>query len=211
MGGRVSLIMSTPGAKQRVQNRVIAASVPTSTWNPADKGASVVLSGGNLIAAKAAAGYQSVRGTISKSSGNRYFEITAVNTSGGAIPLIVGVADAGFALTVRYLGEANAGAKKSAGRYGAGTFFRNMTNAATNAAVAAYANGAVIGVGVNFSTFVISLYNGLTGALITSYTDATPWPALFPAATMQNGASCSLNTAGPFAFLPAGRVTWDSP
>lgn len=52
-----------------------------ATWNPADKGANITLSGGNLTATTSAFAWDAVRTTISKSTGKWYFEmsITANN------------------------------------------------------------------------------------------------------------------------------------
>lgn len=47
-----------------------------ATWNPSDKHADVTLSNGNLTAEAAVEGWRSVRGTIGKSSGKHYWEIT---------------------------------------------------------------------------------------------------------------------------------------
>lgn len=188
-----------------------AAPVVSSLWNSADKGASVVLSNGDLTATKAGSGYQSVRGVNGKSSGARYFELLVVN-SGSSGTFLMGVADATFTLTGRYLGEANAGAKKSAGRTTATTFYRNLTNAAGNGPTSGAAGtGSVVGIGMDFSTFTMTIYNGLTGALLATYVDASPWGTMFPAVTLQNGGIVTLSAAGPFAFLPSGFVAWDSP
>lgn len=49
--------------------------VTPMTWNPADKGANIVLSGGDLIVGRTGSdGWQSVRATIARSSGKHYFE-----------------------------------------------------------------------------------------------------------------------------------------
>lgn len=203
--------MPTPGAKRRVQNKVITPVVPASTWNPSDKGASVVLSGGDYTATKAGSGYQSVRGVRGNSSGVRYYELSIVSgPSSGAY--LVGVANSSFTLTGRYLGENNAGSKKSAGRgVGQGNWYRNLTNAASNAVIANVGTGALVGIGMNFSTFTITIYNALTGALLATYVDASPWGTMFPAATLQNGGVVTLIASGPFAFLPAGFIAWDAP
>jgi hypothetical protein len=190
-----------------------AAAIPFGPfWNPLDKGPNVVLSNSNLTATKAAAGFQTVRGCISKSSGKRYFEINVVVASSSPTGILAGVADAGMALTVRYLGEANAGAKKSTGRWNAGFWYRNLTNTGGFIASTTFGAGDVVGMEVDFAAFTIKLYNGLTGAQVgVTFTDATPWPALYPAMTMQGGGSGTLNSSGPFAFLPAGAVPWDDP
>lgn len=63
----------------------------TTTWNPSDKAASIVLSNGNLTAAATGGSEQQlVRSTASHSTGKVYFECQAVNTSDNAI---VGFAD----------------------------------------------------------------------------------------------------------------------
>jgi hypothetical protein len=62
-----------------------AAAVVTSgtTWDPANKGPDVTLSGGNLIADQTS-GFDWVRGTTSKTTGKWYFEVL-INNSGGGI------------------------------------------------------------------------------------------------------------------------------
>jgi len=53
-----------------------AASVATTTWNPADKDANIGLTGGNLTATKTGDGASVVRSVASRSSGLYYYEIT---------------------------------------------------------------------------------------------------------------------------------------
>lgn len=48
-----------------------------ATWNPVDKGANVVLSGGDLIASSSGTPFNTVRATQGKSAGKWYFEVTA--------------------------------------------------------------------------------------------------------------------------------------
>lgn len=182
--------------------------LPSSLWNSADKGASVTLSNGDLTATKAGSGYQSVRGVRGNTSGVRYFEIV-VNSNPSSGDILLGVADSSFTLTGRYLGENNAGAKKSAGRTLQTTWYRNLTNAASSAAITGGASA--VGVGMDFSTFTITMYNALTGALLATYVDATPWGTMYPAVTLQNGGVVTLSAAGAFSFLPSGFVPWDSP
>ena len=50
------------------------------TWNPSDKSANLVLSGGNLAAAISAAGDNGVRATNSAATGQLYFEVTTDTT-----------------------------------------------------------------------------------------------------------------------------------
>jgi hypothetical protein len=183
------------------------AAATSSTWNPADKGANVVLSNGNITAAKAGSGYESVRGVNGKSSGKRYFEVTVIDQT----ILLVGVADAGCTLTTRYIGENNAATKKSASWWSTGFRFANMTNAYSQLAVTGFGAGTIVGVGVDFATFTITFYLAATPTLVTTYVDSTPWPTLYPAMSMQTDGSGTLNALGPFTNLPSGFVAWDSP
>jgi hypothetical protein len=66
------------------------------TWNPADKGANVNLSAGNLVATGASGASNLVRATLGQSTGKYYFEVVrTLNNSGGPN---VGIADAALAL-----------------------------------------------------------------------------------------------------------------
>jgi hypothetical protein len=185
----------------------------SSTWNPSDKGATVALSNGDLTAANAGGGsYQSIRGVRGNSAGKRYFEYTTTFVNGAAARFIAGIADSGFALSTRHLGENNAGAKKSAGYYSAtGVLFRNLTNAASSGAGTTYVTSDVIGVEVDFATFTIKFYFASTGVLRHTYVDATPWPTLYPAVSLIAGGSCTLNCLGPFVYTPPGVIAWDAP
>lgn len=57
-----------------------------TTWNPSDKDADVSLSGGNLIASAAVGGWNVVRSTTSKNSGQWKFEINPTAAGGGPGP-----------------------------------------------------------------------------------------------------------------------------
>lgn len=58
---------------------VLSAAAAATTWNSADKAATVALSGGNLTATKSgAAGSADVRGTTSRTTGKWHFEVTVV-------------------------------------------------------------------------------------------------------------------------------------
>jgi hypothetical protein len=67
-----------------------------TTWNPADKSASITLSGGNLIAA-GTSGVNSVRSVDQKTTGKFYWEITATAFANSSSA--VGVATLGWALS----------------------------------------------------------------------------------------------------------------
>lgn len=192
---------------------ISAGSAPpaASTWNPLDKDSEITLSGSDLIASHpSGSGFKSVRGTLSKSSGLRYFTATIVSTTGGLV--VLGIADAAATLSLGYIGQHTSGAfKKSAGIWSSSTIYYNLTGAASTASSTGYANGAVIGVLVNWATFTLSFYNDATGALLGSINDGTPWPAFFPAVSLYVGGSVStLNCSGPFTNLPSGATAWDS-
>ena len=70
-----------------------APAVTYATWNPADKG-SITLSGGDLLAQSNSGAWNSVRSTISKTSGKWYCEITCGGASGGGIALGSGTSSA---------------------------------------------------------------------------------------------------------------------
>lgn len=69
-----------------------SAPAPTyATWNPADKGASIVLSGGDLAVTNSTGGtWNSVRGTIGKSSGKWQFEVE-ITGGGPFVNVVIGV------------------------------------------------------------------------------------------------------------------------
>lgn len=78
----------------------------TVTWNPADKGTSITLSGGNLIATCSAIGtYNSVRATFGRATGQWYWEykITSLPAGNGEA---IGFGDNGFNLNADLGGNA---------------------------------------------------------------------------------------------------------
>ena len=89
----------------------------TSQWSAADAAANAMtLSNGGLTFAMTTTPYQSIRGTISRSSGKYYVEFLNVVAPNGANNFAMGLADAGFVAT-NYLGST----PNSLGIYGGGT------------------------------------------------------------------------------------------
>lgn len=80
-----------------------------TTWNPADKGEGLTLSGGDLTVAVVTDGpnYRGVRAIKPLSSGKYYWEITAADYAGGG-SYAIGIADSGHSLTVQ-LGDGASG------------------------------------------------------------------------------------------------------
>ncbi len=78
---------------------VTTPSVTTTTWDPAQKAASITLSNGNLTATQASGGWNGTKGlsSLAKASGKWYFEVTVVSNTSNLI--IVGVANSGASLT----------------------------------------------------------------------------------------------------------------
>lgn len=75
-----------------------------TTWNSADKGAQVTLSGGDLGVSIASAQVDGVRATVSKTSAKWYFEFTVPTVSAGNNDS-VGVADSSWLVTSDRLGS----------------------------------------------------------------------------------------------------------
>lgn len=78
---------------------VTTPSVTTTTFDPAQKAASITLSNGNLTATQASGGWNGTKGlsSLAKASGKWYFEVTVVSNTSNLI--IVGVANSGASLT----------------------------------------------------------------------------------------------------------------
>lgn len=141
-----------------------------ATWNPADKGAAITLSGGDLITTQTtSAGL--VRATIGKSSGTAQWEVipsTAANN--------FGVANASASLS-QYCG-ANG---NSWGLYGPDG--KLYTNGSGGSALLVYGSGDVITMLLDMDAgtlkakknggSVVTLVTGLTGTIYPAWGDAT--------------------------------------
>lgn len=187
---------------------IIAAALRTlssSSWNPSDKGANITLSNSDRTASKATSGWTSVRGTRTRSAGNRYFEVTA---GAAGVEMMIGVADAGAVLTT-YFGNALNPSRQSAAHWGnatAGNLFINITSS-SGQTVAGYASTDVLGVAVDFSAKTIKWYKN--GTLLHTHTEGGTLNSLMPGASLQNTSSLTFNGAGPFGFQPGGTIPWD--
>lgn len=78
--------------QQMLLMKSMAAAVTYATWNPADKDASITLSGGNLTATAASSAWKLVRANMGKSSGKWYWEIPANNLASGDTNAMLGAA-----------------------------------------------------------------------------------------------------------------------
>lgn len=127
-----------------------------TTWNPADKGSDVVLSGGNLTAAVKVS--HAVRSVFAASSRKWYWEVS--RTAG--VDLFVGVATA--AAPVYHASGAYPGANAQSWgyySYNGNKFFNNLGSGAAYGAT--FAVGAVIGVALDMDAGTLTFYkNGVS-------------------------------------------------
>lgn len=182
-----------------------------SGWDPSLKGTSVTLSNGDLDAAKAGAGYETVYGTQGRSSGRYAFEIvTTVLPS--LSTLLVGVADktntAGMLIT--FIGN-NSGPVEAIGwnNHTTSRYYKRMTvgNAnGTTMSLSAYNLGDVVTFDVDMDANTLSFYKN--GSLVTpSGIAITPGKTYFPAASIQSGAAVRIRSTG-LSYPPSGATAW---
>ena len=182
---------------------VTVTPAPTTTWNPADKNASITLSAGDLTAtngSSSATDSKAARGTIGKASGKWYWEVT-IGTVGGNIQ--IGAAAASESLS-DYIGSGAAGW----GYNNYGTLWTGGSGAITEDA---YIAADVIGVALDLDSGEISFYKN--GVLQHTFTGVTG--TLYPAVSMVNGGVVTANFGGS-AFaqtIPTGfaALASDSP
>ncbi len=100
-----------------------------TTWNPADKDASIVLSNGNRTSNKPGAAVPKIlRSTTSKTSGKRYAEFTIGGTGGGGDAVSAGLANAtaslasGIGNSGNSMGYSSDGGQPGCGFAGPGAF-----------------------------------------------------------------------------------------
>jgi hypothetical protein len=105
----------------------------TTAFDPANKSASIGLSGSDLVATSTVAGWESVRGTVSHSSGKYYAEFTSTTHVGSGME--IGLVNGSFAIGTsgQFLGiDAN-----SFGHNDSGGVFKNGSSFGTAGAFAA--------------------------------------------------------------------------
>lgn len=115
----------------------------TTTWNPLDKHADIVLSNNDMNARATTAGWKSLRATTGKGVGRKYFEVEVINQVSNRIMIGVGT-DA--ALLTQYPGE-NA---VSFGYFGNNGYkYHSGTSSTFDGSAYIYTTGDVIGVAVD--------------------------------------------------------------
>jgi len=144
-----------------------STSVTYATWNPADKGAGMTLSGSNLTATVGTPAM--VRSTIGKSSGKWYWEVTR---GSGSSDNVIGIANSSAGLTSYVGSDAN-------GWGYIGSSGQKTNNASAAAFGASYTTGDIIGVALDMDTGQVTMYKnntsqgimytGLTGTIYAAF------------------------------------------
>ena len=111
-----------------------------ATWDPSNKSANITLSGGNLVATRAAgvSSPNAVRSTTSYTTEKKYAECTITNSPGTGGTTGLGLCNASFLFTGGgYVGSTNTGI----GYYSDGNVYRNNASVGT---IATFTSGDVI-------------------------------------------------------------------
>lgn len=169
----------------------------TSTWNPDDKHESITLSYKNMRAVTALSGWKTVRGTVGRSTGKKYFEVKCLglgsNQFVGIDTLDSNVANAFYIGNDAY----------SWGYFGVGDIYKG---GAADHGYASFTAGDYIGVGVDFDADTVTFWKN--GTEIESY--AMTQATVYPASSQQSAASCELRTGSAYLqYLPDGYSAWD--
>lgn len=173
-----------------------AVAASFSTWNPSDKGAAVVLSGGDLIAS-ATASVDSVRGSLGHSSGHYYCEMVCSGSDN-----LVG------------LGNASAGLSNFPGADANGYGYYNGTgNKYNGSGGVAYGSVWVAGdvIGIEYDNGSLKFYrNGDAQPVAFTGLTGTFFPMWASGTSGAGTRSATLNVgATTFAFgPPAGASAW---
>ena len=198
-----------------LKRKVSAAVVATTTWNPSDKAAPIVLSGGNLTATwTSGSGFDAVRAIASHSTGKFYCEFTNVLNNSA---IVLGIENASQSLTGP-VGDGTAGVQYNPFN---GQIVSNFTIVST---IQTSANGDVICMAVDLGATLIWIRtNGgnwnnsgaadpATGAGGASFSAITS-PPYYPAWAGHDGPPNDAVTAnfGGSAYaqsVPAGFGNW---
>jgi hypothetical protein len=188
------VITSTSSTSFTYTVTVTSYSALTGTWNPADKDSGVTLSGGNLSTSiSAPTSTSNARGTVGKSSGKWYWEITC--TLGGNNGL-VGVANATASLTSALGQDANSWAYSGNGGIVAG----GVTTSAPT-----WTTGDVIGVQLNMDAGTVSFFKNGTAVGTFSGLTGTIYAAIGQTAAFTFNATA--NFAGTFTYSVDGPAS----
>lgn len=167
-----------------------------ATWNPADKNTNITLSNGNLTGSFTATSgtWDGMRGTVGKSSGKWYWEITF--TSGTNV-----------APAVANLANTFITSNAPAGSLVSGASYKNNGNASLDGTsqgnFTTYAAGAVLGFALNCDASTLAIYsNNVLLYTFTGLSAATYYAAISSAAA--TGAVTANFGATAFTYAPPG-------
>jgi SPRY domain len=188
------------------------------TWNPADKGADIVLSGGNLSVTGSGGVTNAVRATLARSTGKFFFEFTLTNPGSSSGAAVIGFANAAASIAAQ-IGTSDA----SAGLVSEGAVAFGATGSASftiaNAISQTWVAGDVVQVAIDLTAGKI--WFGRNGTYLTGSPSAGTLPAvtfasglvLFPAFASSSttlGTGTANFGATPFSSIPpAGFRPWN--
>jgi hypothetical protein len=181
-----------------------------TTWNSADKGSDVTLSGGDLVATVATNSRMAVRSTTSKNvNGLYYFEVLV-----GSNQIGIGLANASAPVS-------NAGNSFWESAHGIGLYMSGANSVivysggAVQSGLASFTSGDVIGVAYNRTAGTVQFYKNNVALGSADANVASITGAIFAAVGGHNSAASQIGTAR-FATAdltyspPGGFSAWDS-
>jgi hypothetical protein len=179
-----------------IGSRMMMSTISRSyaTWNSADKSPNISLSGSNLIATNSATSYDNVRGTLGKSSGKWYWEITINSTGGAAIYL--GIANSLASLVANLGSDAHCSVYRNENGY----YYDNASGVSYGLSFSA---GSKIGIALDASLSTIEFYLNNASQGVKSITN-TGGGALFPIIGLYylNDQITANFGATPFTYTP---------
>lgn len=179
-----------------------------STWNPADKNANIVLSGGNLIATALIGGDNLVRSTDSKTTGKWYWEVHQDHAGSEDSPGGIGTASESLSNFAGQTTESTGWYSSGQGYCGGGAF-----------SAAGWSSGDVLGLALDLDSSppTLKMQDVTTGSFVLTFQltgkgdghdiSAPPWFAL---ADVPGGSSMTVNFGPTFAgSVPSGYSAWN--
>jgi hypothetical protein len=182
-----------------------AAAFAAATWNSADKGSNVALSGGDLVATTSSTSNHAVRSTISKTTGKWYWEVTI----GSGTVNRIGVANATFSVSAGS-GSPNSSlglATHSLAVDRAGSVWVPNGGGTTIGSIGAMTEGDVVCIALDMDNGTVAFRKN-AGTFLTVSGANVPTGAIFAAVGQYDGSDDVMTAnfgASPFAFtVPTG-------
>lgn len=178
-----------------------------TTWNPADKGSNIALSGGDLVATQVSPSAQwcAVRGVNSASSGIKYFEVTFAGDNGSQGYFMVGVGNSSAALDNAWVGR---NVNSWGWQPGQALRWHNNASAAYGPAIP-ISTSAVIGVLLDFTAgTLVFTYNGASQGTAYISMTGTLFPMCAVVSNVQTGIVTARFGSGSWSTTPAGATEW---